>query len=185
MTLFEYLSIAYSLLFSFAALRLVAGLPHAIDVSRRYYVHLIYVCITIFATAALFWTHWSAHDLEWTFPLFLLNLVGPGVVYYLSCTLVPDQPSSVRSWQDYFFSVRRKYFGGLCIWALVMVTNSTVILRTPAVHPVRLVQLGVLALGIAGLASDRPSVHRMILIWAALLVGLAILVLLRPGPLAA
>ena len=40
MTLFEYLAIAFSLVFSFIAARLVAGLPHALDSSRRYFVYL-------------------------------------------------------------------------------------------------------------------------------------------------
>lgn len=184
-TLFEYLAIAYSLVFSFAALRLVAGLPHAMDPARRYSTHVIYVCMSIFATTALFWTFWSSREAEWTFPRFLLQLSGPGMVYYLACVLIPDQPSLVESWQDYFFSVRSRYFGGLCIWAVVMMFNSTLLLDTPLLHPVRLVQVGVLTLGVAGLASDDPRVHRLILVWGALLVVLATVVLLRPGPLAA
>ena len=79
MTLFEYLAIAYSLVFSFAALRLVAGLPHAIDASRRYFVHVGHVYIVLFATVGTFWTLWSVRDLEWTFARFLLQLAGPGV----------------------------------------------------------------------------------------------------------
>ena len=185
MTLFEYLAIAYSLVFSFAALRLVAGLPHALDAHRRYPVHVTHVCILIFAIAAVFWAQWSVRDLEWTFPRFLIQLAGPGVLYFLACTLIPDEPSSVRSWQDYFFSVRKTYFGGMCIWALIMATNATVLLGVPLTHPVRLVQLGILIAGVAGLATDRPSAHRMILIWGAVILALAILVILQAGPLAA
>jgi hypothetical protein len=184
-TLFEYLAIAYSLVFSFAALRLVAGLPHAIESNRRYFVHVAHVCILLFSTAAVFWAQWSARDLEWTFPRFLIQLAGPGVLYFLACTLIPDEPSSVRSWQDYFFSVRKRYFGGICVWALIMATNATVLVGVPLSHPVRLVQLGVLILGAAGLATDRPSAHRMILICGAVVLALAVLVILQPGPLAA
>jgi len=34
-TLFEYLAIAFSLVFSFAAVRLVGGLPYALEPGRR------------------------------------------------------------------------------------------------------------------------------------------------------
>jgi hypothetical protein len=183
-TLFEYIAIAYSLIFSFAAVRLLAGLPHAIDTDRRYSLHLANVCILLFGMAAVFWAQWSGRDVEWTFPKFLIRFAGPGVLYFLACTLIPDEPSSVRSWKDYYFSVRKRYFGGLCIWAFIMATNSTAVLGTPFSHPARLIQLGVLILGIAGLATDRPSAHRMILIGAAVVVALAIPVLLQPGPLA-
>ena len=43
MTLFEYLAIAFSLVLSFAAMRLVAGLPYAVQADRRYWVHLVFV----------------------------------------------------------------------------------------------------------------------------------------------
>lgn len=185
MTLFEYISIAYSLVFSFAALRLVAGLPHAIDQNRRYAVHLGHVFVLMFAVAAVFWAQWSARDLEWTFPLFLMRLAGPGILYYLACTLIPDEPSAVESWQSYFFTIRMRFFGGVCIWALIMATNSTVLLGTPLNHPARLIQLGVLATGVLGLLTDSPPAHRMILLWVAIIMALSTLVLIQPGPLAA
>jgi hypothetical protein len=112
-TLFEYLAIAFSLVFSFAALRLVAGLPHAIAANRRYNVHVTHVFILLFATAAVFWAFWSARNVEWTFPRFLIQLAGPAALYFLACTLIPDEPVSVMSWRDYYFAVRRRYFGDL------------------------------------------------------------------------
>ena len=185
MTLFEYISIANSLVFSFAALRLVAGLPHAIDPTRRYSVHLFYVFFIMFATAAAFWAQWSLREVNWNFLLFLLILGGPAVIYFMACTLIPDQPSSVLSWRDYFFSVRRNLFGGLCLWALFQVVASTLLLHIPLLHPYRLVQLGLLTLGVAGLASNSPSGHRLILIWAAVVMIVGTFVFLRPGSLAA
>jgi hypothetical protein len=183
MTLFEYLAIAYSLVLSFAAIRLVAGLPHAIDSGRRYWVHLVYVCGGIFAALALFWAHWSTRDVDWTFPGFLLNLAGPGTVYFLSCTIIPDEPSAVRSWRAYFFSVRHKYFGGLCVWAVIMVVNTTIFLNAPLVHPSRAMQAGLLVLGVAGLATNSPKYHALLLIWSGIVVLLAVAALLRPGSL--
>jgi len=183
--LFEYLSIAYSLVFSFALIRLVAGLPLAFDASRRYWVHIVHVCLGVFAALSLFWTHWSSREVEWTFPAFLLNLAGPGMIYFLSCALIPDEPSSVQSWRDYFFSARRRYFGGLCAWAALMVVNTTIFFGVPLLHPVRIVQVGIMALGLAGLASDHPRTHGFILAWAAVVAVVAATILLRPGALAA
>jgi quercetin dioxygenase-like cupin family protein len=184
MTLFEYLSIAYSLVFSFAVIRLVAGLPHAIDPSRRYWIHVVHVCLGIFAALALFWAHWSTREVAWSFPAFLVNLAGPGMIYFLSCTLVPDEPSSVQSWHDYFFSARRKYFGGLCIWAVIMAVNTTIFFGASPLHPLRVIQVGLLGVGLAGLASDRPATHRLILTGVAVVAIIAAVVLLRPGTLA-
>jgi hypothetical protein len=184
-TLFEYLSIAYSLVFSFAALRLVSGLPHAVDRDRWSILHLANVGILLFATAAVFWAQWSARDVEWTFPLFIVRFAGPGVLYFLACTLVPDEASRVDSWEGHYFSVRTKYFGGICAWASIMVINSTVVLGTPLLHPARLVQAGVVAIGIAGLATADPRLHRAILLCALIVAAVATIVIFRPAPLAA
>ncbi len=164
MTLHEYLAIAYSLVFSLAAVRLVSGLPYAIDRDSRYPVHLAYVVAALFAIAADFWAQWEARDTVWTFPRFLLQLTGPGALYFLACTLVPDNPAAVASWERHFFSARKKCFGTLCAWALILTVNATVFTGLPWVHPFRGLHLGILALGVAGLSTDRPRAHLMILI---------------------
>jgi hypothetical protein len=68
-------------------------------------------------------------------------LAGPGAVYFLACTLVPDEPSSIGSWRPYFSSVRRQYFIGFCLWSVLQIANTTVLLKVPLLHPFRLVQL--------------------------------------------
>jgi hypothetical protein len=45
MTLFEYLAIAFGLLFSMTALRLVGGLPAALDPDRRFWVHVMILSV--------------------------------------------------------------------------------------------------------------------------------------------
>jgi hypothetical protein len=111
-------------------------------------------------------------------------LAGPGVVYFLSCTIIPDEPSTVPSWRDYFFSIRRKYFGGLCVWAVIMAMNTAIFLKVPLVHPSRALPAGFLVLGIAGLATDSPRYHALLLILLGVVALVAVAVLLRPGSLA-
>ena len=91
MTLFEYLAIAFSLVLSFSAMRLVAGLPHAAQPDLRYWVHLVFVSSLLLVTALAFWNLWNYRDATWTLPRFLLILTIPGLIYFLACTLVPEQ----------------------------------------------------------------------------------------------
>jgi hypothetical protein len=184
-TLFEYLAIAYSLILSFAVIRLVGGLSQVFDAGRRYWIHATYVCLTLFAVLSLFWAHWSTRDLDWTFPAFLVNLAGPATFYFLATTIVPDDPSRVDSWRAHFFSVRVRFFGGFFAYAGVAFFNTTLPIGAPLLHPVRAVQAGVLLVGIAGLATDRPATHRFILLLAGVVVAITVAVLLRPGSLAA
>jgi len=182
---FEYLSVAYSLVSSFAAIRLVAGLPHAVASTRRYYVHISHVFLILFATVTLFWGFWSFRDLQWNLFRFISLLAGPGLVYFLACTLIPDEPSSVSSWRHYFYSVRRPYFIGLCLWVLLQIMNTTLLLEMPLLHPFRVVQLLILAMGVVGSASDNPTIQRLIAIGSWVVAAITSFVLFLPGALAA
>jgi hypothetical protein len=182
--IFEYLSIAYSLVFSFAAVRLVAGLPHAIAATRRYSVHISHVFLVLFALIALFWTFWSFRDIEWNLFSFVSLLAGPGLVYFLACTLIPDEPAAVDSWHAYFYSVRRQYFIGLGLWALLQTLNTMLWLKLPVLHPSRIVQVLLLALGVVGASTASPTAQRILAIAAWVIAAVTSVVLFSPGSLA-
>jgi hypothetical protein len=182
MTLFEYLAIAFSLVFSFSVLRLVGGLPHAVQASRRYWIHLCFVCLQLLATVAVFWNFWVFRDVTWTFPVFLLILAATGVVYYNACTLIPENPSAVESWDAYYYSVHRRYFMGVICWALAIATIQTVVLQMPLVYPARVAPVAVLVLGLAGAASTSERVHATIVfLFLLLFLALMLTIGLRPG----
>ena len=162
MTLFEYLAIAFSLVFSFSAVRLVSGLPYALEGGRRYFVHSLHIANLLFATAAVFWAFWSFREVDWNYIRFLFALASPALLYFLACTLIPEAASTVSSWRDHFFRVRQRYFLGLAAWALVIAFNSTFTRGMPLDHPARILQVDVIGVSILGAASSRPSLHAVI-----------------------
>jgi hypothetical protein len=185
MTHFEYLAIAFSLLFSFATVRLVGGISYALAPGRRYWVHLSLVFHELLRVAAGFWAFWSFRAITWTFPTYLLALVGPGLVYFLAATLVPADPTKVASWRDFYFGVRRRYFLAIILWAVAVATTTTILVKMPLLHPFRLVQLGFLAFGVVGATFASPRVHAGLALVSLVLPAIAALtVLLRPGSLA-
>lgn len=184
MTLFEYLAIAFSLVFSFSAKRLLAGLPFAIQPERRYWVHLTLTFTQLMATTAIFWIFWSFNGVIWTFPTFVIVLASPSLLYVNSCALIPQDPSLVESWRDYYYSVRRRYFVGAGLWALVVAGVGTLVLNVPWDHPTRAVQASILVAAVVGTISENPRVHAAI---AACIVGLVLtagLIVFQPGALA-
>ena len=159
MSLFEYVAIAFSLVFSFTAMRVVGGLPHALDRERRYWVHLSLISVQIIATAGVFWAFWSFRDIDWTFPRFMLVLANPSLGYFIACTLVPESASSVESWRTYYYTIRKKYFVGVLLWGAVVALAGTVVLDRPLSHPTRVFQAIIFAVGILGVATDDSRVH--------------------------
>jgi hypothetical protein len=184
MTLFEYLAIAFSLVFSFSGMRLVGGLPHAVRGPRRYWLHLSFVCLQLLATVMVFWLFWSFRTIEWTFPMFLLVLVSPGLIYYNACILIPENPSLVESWHDYYYSVRVRYFVGLSLWVTAVATISTIVLKMPLLHPARAIQASLLAAALLGAFSANRRLHAILLLFFLVLsVLIALTFAFRPGAL--
>jgi hypothetical protein len=184
MTLFEYLAIAFSLLFSFSVMRLIGGLPHALNPDRRYWIHLCLVLIQLTGTAVVFWAFWSYREVEWTFARFLLALASPSLIYFASCTLVPEDPASVESWRSYYYSSCRKYFLCLSVWALVVAIAVTVLVQMPITHPARIAQTGVFVAGLIGASSSEARVHGgIVALFLCLIVFVFLTYLMRPGSL--
>lgn len=169
MTLFEYLAIAFGLLYSVAALRLLGGLAAATSAVARYWVHLSWVLLLLAGVVASFWTFWSLRDVAWTFPRFLLALTLPGLMYYCAAALVPEIPESVRSWREHFFAIHRRFFSGFGLWAVAAATGATVNLGMPLAHPARTVHITALVIGIIGATSRRHRVHAGIVVCMATL----------------
>jgi hypothetical protein len=183
-TLFEYLAIAFSLVLSFAAMRLIAGLQHALNPDRRYWVHVTLVFVQLLATVVVFWVFWSFRDVEWNLPRFLLVLASPALIYFNACALIPEVPVSIESWRDYYFTTCHRYFAGVGVWAIVVMASSTIVLDMPLMHPARGTQSLFLAVGILGVASRNPRVHAGIaILFLCTIPLLAVSLGLRPGPL--
>jgi hypothetical protein len=162
MTLFEYLAIAFSLILSSSALRLIRGLSWSLNRDRRYWVHSCLVVNQLGVTLSIFWVYWSYRDVEWTFPFFVAALASPCLVYAAACALVPEDPAGVDDWRAYYYSSRKRFYSCAIAWALVAAFDATVILGMSWSHPARAFQALALGASAAGLATPSPRVHAAI-----------------------
>lgn len=110
MTLFEHLSIAGSLLFSFSVVRVLSGFSYASAAQRRYWPHLLWMVAFMLAVALSWWQIWSFEKVDWSFLAFLLYLAYPCSLFLVSAALVPVSPDTVADWEAYFFLNRRRVF---------------------------------------------------------------------------
>ena len=180
MTLFEYLAIAFSIVFSMSAMRLASGLPHAAQAKRRDFVHLSHTVGLLVATAGVFWLFWGYRDVSWTFPRFVLALANPAILYVAASTLIPDNPEAIESWRDHFSNVRVRYFLLILCWTIVTATLTTVVLELPLLHPARGIQGLLLVVAMVGLVSSRPRTHGAIALALLAIVLAAFFLVLVP-----
>ncbi len=184
MTLFEYLAAATTLILSFAVAGLTAGLPYSIVKGRRYWVHLVMIGGLLFSIAILFWNFWSHHDDDWTFPRFLLSLAPAIITQFLAATIIPSSSDDVESWEEFYYSIRKRYFSACIGLGLVLAFGGIALLDVPLIHPAWGAPLLIIAMGAVGLSSSNPRVHAglAVFIVAAALLG-GFLVFAAPGSL--
>jgi hypothetical protein len=178
MTQFEYVSVAISIVFSFAVLRLLDALPHAVSAARRYWIHGVWVAFLIWWSAVFWWLSWShsARQTEFGFPEFLLLVTPPGVLYLCATALVSEAPAQVESWREHFWAVRRRFFAlALALLGLLAFT-SFAMQHIPLVSLLRVPQLALFGIFVTGFVSRDERTHGIVaLLGAALALTMIVL----------
>jgi len=158
-TLFEYLAAGFVLILSFAVMRGMSGVPYALRPAARHWVHFAYVSITLANCLITFWMFWFTRDVEWTFFRFLVALLVPVLLYVQVSLIVPQDPSTVSSWETHFLGVRIPYFAtGAATFMMIAVSHQT-LLGVPALHPIEWPVYTTAAIYALGVTSPAARLH--------------------------
>lgn len=184
MTLFEYLAAGYVLMLSFAVLRAISGLPHALRPGRRYWIHVSWLLTTLFLCVLVFWSFWTYRQIEWTLFRFMNSLAVPALLYAFTSLLVPTDPAAVAAWREHFFDVRTPLFATGSLMAATVALSMHFTMGVSPVHPSQLGTYVFLAVFLTGLVSARPGVHAVLaLAFPALWVAYSLALLTEPDSL--
>ena len=185
MTLFEYLSVAFSIVLSLAAVRLLSGISVSFVPERRYWPHATWIVFVLLESAMIWWNFWSFKDVHWNFVGFLLILVVPAVIFLQAVALVPESPGTVQSWREHFFAARKRFFVALAALFLLTAVDSWLLLDLPILHPVRIIQALGLGLALSGAVTTHKGWHQVLpVIFLALSSIAALALFLQPGSMA-
>jgi hypothetical protein len=131
MSEFEYLLIIVALLLSLAMARLIGGLPAALERSRRYWVHSVWVVSTIANVLFSWWMVYQYNTVSWNYYLFVLWLAPVALLLYVASLLTPTQANDVESWHDHFYGVRQRLMGANFLFSIaVMLFNAAALEET-------------------------------------------------------
>lgn len=109
MSLFEYISIATSLILSFSLARTLTNVAPIFAGERRDWVHAAWVVGLLAYHVTLFWQLWIYGAAPaWTLPEFLLLLAGPITVLIAVSLLVPLEHAA--DYRAHFESVRSPFY---------------------------------------------------------------------------
>ena len=181
MSLFEYVAVAASLVCSFAAIRLLGGVAAVIPRNGRYWVHTTWVFMIIFFISIQWWFFWSYRDIEWDYGRFMIALLPLGIVYVISTLLIPADTAQVRSWRIHFFEIRVRFYALGLGFIAATILNTVVLLDHPVFHSRRIIPGTFGAILVAGLLSEHPKLHAVIVLAMAAWAAVMAVVFMRPG----
>lgn len=181
MTLFEYLSVAVSIVLSLALIRLIGGLRAVIESAGRRWISAAWISLLIGFCFLHWWSSWSFRGVDWTFLKFVLMLAGPAVLYALATIVVPDDAQSVDDWSRYFARKRVPLYVTLVVYMLVGTLDGPLIADAPLFALPRLGATTGLILAILGLALRKPGFDApIVVLYLVLFVLFALTLLAAP-----
>jgi len=184
MTLFEYLTVAVSIVVGLAAARLMDALPHVLVKGRRYWVHATITLLCLASLGNSWWVFWSFHVVsEWTSAEFFLVLLIFGLHYSIAGLLASSAASSVESWREYFSEIRVRLFSLGLAWIVLISLQNWILLDVPWWHSTRLVELAGICTMSVGAVSASPRVHAAIAILMTAATVVAAFLFFRSAPL--
>ena len=156
MTLFEYVTVAVSIVLSLGVMRLLDGLRFAVLPERRYWTHFLWIATKLLNHALYWWGLWSMRDsISWNFASFMWVLLFPATLYLQSTSLVTTSPADIPSWRDHFYNIRTWFFGINIFLILHVVVSTTVLVDVPLLDISRVPLALVFVLNLLGVWSAR------------------------------
>lgn len=160
MSIFEFVLTGFTLVLALVVTRLLGGLRWALAPDRGYWVHSLLVLLMLVLTSLIWWGLWYARNTQWTYIAFAYNLlIGPGMLYFTSAVLVPDNARRVRNWREHFFKVHRMFYGAFVALVVLLFLGSILFTGTPLWHVTRVLQGIALIICIVGIVSTSHRVH--------------------------
>ena len=171
MTLFEYMSIATSLILSFSLARTLTNFAPIFASEHRYWVHSAWVLGILVNHATLFWQIWLYQGVEvWTLVEFVLLLMGPIMLLIGASLLVPV--GAVPDYRIYFESIRVPFYSVLIVISVQPIPLPYLLFDIPIINPLLLSNLIFAFAGVVGLVGRKRSIDMVLVcFWILGVIG--------------
>ncbi len=161
MTLFEYISIATSLILSFSLARTLTNFAPIFASEHRYWVHSAWVLVILVNHVHLFWQIWLYQGVEvWTLVEFVLLLMGPIMLLIGASLLVPV--GAVPDYRIYFESIRGPFYSVLIVISVQPIPLLYLLSDVPLIHPLHLSSLIFASAAVVALVVRKRSIDMVL-----------------------
>ena len=171
MTIFEFLSVAASIVLALGLGKLISSIPYVFDAHNRDWLHAMAFATLIAGHILAWWRIWPLNSVaHWNILGFAILMGTPLSLYLAATALVSSSPDLVASWKEHFSETSRWLFSALiAVWVFGILRSYILLNLTP-------VWWSLLMLGafVVAAISSRRNIHivvlsMLLLVFAALI----------------
>jgi hypothetical protein len=167
MSLFEYISVAFSVVLALSVAQLLSSIRTVFDPARRDWVHGLWMVHMLVLHVVVWWSGWAFRDVSWNLGSFSLILSVPALLYLATNALVPSNASITL--REHFLAQRALFFAARGLLVISALAAGYLLLGTTLLMPSRLASLLILTICAVGIASANYRVHVVIAILGLLI----------------
>ncbi|NIV18328.1 MAG: hypothetical protein GWN47_07905 [Woeseiaceae bacterium] len=110
MSIFEFLTVAISIVLALGLSLLISSIPHVFDPKKRDWLHSFIFLLLIFSHVVVWWRVWMLNSVSsWNIIQFMILIGSPLSLYLAATALVSTTPHRIDDWKAYF-SDRSQWF---------------------------------------------------------------------------
>ena len=103
MSIFEFLTVAISIVLALGLSLLISSIPHVFDAKKRDWLHALVFLLLVFAHIVVWWRVWILNSVSsWNIVQFMILIGSPLSLYLAASALVSSTPGQVSDWKTYF-----------------------------------------------------------------------------------
>ncbi len=130
--LFNYISVAVSIILAISATHLLSGLRDVIAPQRRDWLVVCWYAYLGYLHLLIWWSLFAAHNVSrWNFGTFTIAMAVPASLYLAVYALMSEAPAAVHSWKEHFEKVRRWFFLFYGLFIATSAVRETLLLGRP------------------------------------------------------
>ncbi len=173
MTIFEFLSVAASIVLALGLGKLISSIPYVFDAHKRDWLHALAFVTLIAGQFLAWWRIWPLNSVaHWNILGFAILMGTPLSLYLAATALVSSNPDRVASWKEYFSENSRWLFSAfIAVWIFGILRSYILLNLTPAWW-----SLLVLGAFVVAAISSRRNIH-IVVLFMVLLVFAAMIFL--------
>lgn len=133
MTIFEFLSVAASIVLALGLSTLITSIPFVFDASKRDWLHALAFVALIAGHILAWWRIWPLSTVvSWNILGFAILMGTPLSLYLAATALVSNNPDKVENWREQFSLRSRWFFSALVsTWVFGILRGYVFLDRTP------------------------------------------------------